>query len=106
MDNGDPVAVVLVEGKDSASTFFAGRTAVSYRAQDAAGNVAECNFTVTITDPYPPTIKHCPASRVIELKPEDIVHHFSGQTHVSVSWVQPKAIDNVGVQWSPTSPSQ
>ena len=45
----------------SGQTFNVGVTTVTYVVQDAAGNTANCNFTVTITDNENPTIT-CPAN--------------------------------------------
>ncbi|XP_072050778.1 uncharacterized protein [Amphiura filiformis] len=39
--------------------FFPGRTTVCYVFGDASGNTAKCNFTVTVPDDVPPTVK-CP----------------------------------------------
>ena len=45
----------------SGETFNVGVTTVTYVVEDAAGNTATCNFTVTITDNENPTIT-CPAN--------------------------------------------
>ena len=45
----------------SGTTFNVGVTTVTYVVEDAAGNTANCNFTVTINDTENPTIT-CPAN--------------------------------------------
>ena len=46
----------------SGQTFNVGVTTVTYTVEDAAGNSATCNFTVTVTDDENPTIT-CPGKR-------------------------------------------
>ncbi|MBD3636564.1 MAG: HYR domain-containing protein [Crocinitomicaceae bacterium] len=46
----------------SGQTFNVGVTTVTYTVQDAAGNSANCSFTVTVTDNESPTFTTCPAN--------------------------------------------
>ncbi|WP_170111412.1 HYR domain-containing protein, partial [Mangrovibacterium marinum] len=60
-DNCSGVSTVKSDGPDSGTLFPVGTTSVTYRATDAAGNVAECSFTVTVNDNEDPTV-NCPSS--------------------------------------------
>ena len=68
-------------------TFNVGVTTVTYTVNDAAGNPANCAFTVTITDNTPPVISGCPG---------DITAGTNTRTTCNqvVSWIQPTANDN------------
>ncbi|XP_022107711.1 uncharacterized protein LOC110988484 isoform X2 [Acanthaster planci] len=63
---------------------------VVYKFTDAAGNIAFCNFTVTVLAPVdtsPPTITFCPASFTINPTSRD---------PVAATWLQPQAEDDAG----------
>jgi hypothetical protein len=49
-DNCGTSTIELISGPASGAVFPIGSTTVTYRATDAAGNTAECSFTVTITE--------------------------------------------------------
>lgn len=70
------------------STFPLGTTTVTYLATDAAGNTANCIFTVTISDATPPVISNCPSNMVINL---------GAGCDTTVSWTAPTAADNCGI---------
>lgn len=48
VDNSGHVTLRLVEGKSSGSRFDSGANSIKYRAEDAAGNIIECNFTINV----------------------------------------------------------
>ncbi|XP_071852852.1 sushi-repeat-containing protein SRPX-like [Apostichopus japonicus] len=48
VDNSGHVTIRLVEGKASGSRFDSGANTVKYRAEDGAGNIIECNFTINV----------------------------------------------------------
>eukprot|EP00808_Paulinella_micropora_P010046 g42328.t1 len=56
----DNVAVVRVNTSYAGGDFPVGFSLVWYRAVDAAGNVAFCNFTVIVLDDLPPSFLNCP----------------------------------------------
>jgi hypothetical protein len=62
-DNCPGVTLTRIAGPASGSSFPVGSTTITYRATDAAGNTAQCSFTVTVNDVQPPTIT-CPANIV------------------------------------------
>ncbi|MCB9224919.1 MAG: HYR domain-containing protein, partial [Crocinitomicaceae bacterium] len=53
----------------SGQTFNVGVTTVTYYIEDAAGNSATCNFTVTVTDNEAPTVNTCPANVIVNADP-------------------------------------
>ena len=85
-DNCPGVTVALLSGPASGGSFSVGTTTVSYRATDAAGNIANCSFTVTVTDNQNPTISGCPANIS--------VGNDAGQCSATVNWTPPTASDN------------
>ena len=73
----------------SGTTFNVGVTTVTYTVEDAAGNTASCNFTVTINDNENPTIT-CPANVTQAADP--------GVCNAVVNGIAPTATnDNCGV---------
>ena len=60
-DNCAGVALSLVSGLSSGSSFPEGLTSVVYKATDASGNEEQCSFVVSITDQTPPSL-NCPVS--------------------------------------------
>ncbi len=69
-------------------TFNVGVTTVTYTVTDAAGNPANCAFSVTITDNTPPVISGCPTNMTVNTGP--------GRTTCNqiASWADPTALDN------------
>nr|XP_037289007.1 sushi, von Willebrand factor type A, EGF and pentraxin domain-containing protein 1-like [Rhipicephalus microplus] len=71
---------------------------VLYSAEDEWGNMAFCNFTVTVADKEPPFVENC----------FDPPEAFSdGQSSVHVSWEEPAFSDNSGEDvklWQSHSP--
>jgi gliding motility-associated-like protein len=65
--------------------FAAGTTTVTYKATDAAGNVATCSFAVTVEDTTPPTFQNCPAQISVAA---------DNSCGAIVNWVPPTALDN------------
>ncbi|XP_072175625.1 uncharacterized protein [Diadema setosum] len=64
-----------------------GSHAISYTATDQYGNVAECNFTVKVTDDELPTIA-CPSNIIDTTDP--------GLPVATISWSDAVAMDNTG----------
>ncbi|TVZ60061.1 HYR domain-containing protein [Flavobacteriaceae bacterium MAR_2010_105] len=60
-DDCGAVTVTQIAGPVSGSAFPVGTTTVTFRAQDTAGNTAQCSFTVTVTDNQDPVIS-CPSN--------------------------------------------
>jgi ELWxxDGT repeat protein len=58
-------SVTVAYSQASGSTFAQGVTVVTVTARDGANNTSTCRFSVTVTDPPPPTIT-CPANGVVE----------------------------------------
>ncbi|MCJ7765562.1 MAG: HYR domain-containing protein, partial [Thiovulaceae bacterium] len=63
-NDGAVVSVVLISGPAPGEVFPVGKTTVTYRATDSAGNFAECSFTVTVKDNENPNII-CPTDVVV-----------------------------------------
>jgi len=61
-DNSGTPTIRFKSGLESGSVFPVGITTVIYEAEDAAGNKAECSFTITVLDNKNPTIT-CPSNR-------------------------------------------
>ena len=72
--------------------FPLGTTNVVFTAEDANGNLATCNFTVTVVDDDPPQIT-CPSSQSFVLA--------TGESERVVSFQAPLASDNVGLAGPP-----
>ncbi|MEM9546038.1 MAG: right-handed parallel beta-helix repeat-containing protein [Bacteroidota bacterium] len=64
------------------SEFFVGETTVACTATDVCGDIAECTFTVTITDGQAPQFEDCPADAV------------ACNNDDSYTWTHPSLIDN------------
>jgi hypothetical protein len=60
-DNCNAPTIIQTAGSSSGALFPVGVTTVSFRATDAAGNTANCSFTVTVIDNQAPSI-NCPAN--------------------------------------------
>ena len=76
----------LVSSHNSGDIFPVGSTTVTYTATDAAGNVATCNFVVTVTETEFPVIIGCPSDITVSTDP--------GVCEAVVSWNTPSATDN------------
>ncbi|WP_113922614.1 HYR domain-containing protein [Cognataquiflexum aquatile] len=90
-DNCTGASIELKSGLASGATFPIGATTVTYVATDAAGNTAECSFTVTITedaDAVDPIISNCPTDITVSNDP--------GDCSAAVTWTAPTATDNSG----------
>jgi gliding motility-associated-like protein len=66
------------------STFAIGTTTVTYTATDAAGNSAQCTFSVIVKDTSVPVISGCPA---------DITVVADASCQAVVSWIPPEFSD-------------
>ncbi len=86
-DNCPGVAINLTEGLASGSEFPIGITTVTYEAVDAAGNVASCSFTVSVSEDVPPEIT-CPDDIAVDNDP--------GACGAVVAYDAPVATDNCG----------
>ncbi len=64
------ITLTLVEGLASGSTFPVGSTTIVYEAEDDAGNIATCSFTVTVAEPVLPEII-CPADIEVNVDPDE-----------------------------------
>ncbi len=73
---------------NSGDTFPLGTTTVSYTVTDEAGNMATCDFDVTVEDNEPPTIS-CPEDIIAPTAP--------GVCYAVVMWNEPLATDNCAV---------
>ena len=85
-DNCDDVTVDV--NYQSGSAFTVGVTLVTYTVTDAAGNVAEASFELTVLDNELPTITNVPADVVLN-NDEDLC----GAAYV---WEEPALSDNCG----------
>src|SRR6185503_3381300 len=80
----------------SGSSFPKGSTTVGCTVSDAAGNTANCSFTVTVNDTQPPSIT-CPANIAVANTP--------GQCSAAVTYPAPTVSDNCpGIGTSSCSP--
>jgi gliding motility-associated-like protein len=61
-----PITTLVATPIDIGGTVPLGVNTITYTATDASGVVASCSFTVTITDPVPPTLA-CPANITIDV---------------------------------------
>jgi len=71
------------------SAFKIGSTFMTFQAQDAAGNVNTCNFTVVIQDSEPPSFTFCPAALTAYTNATDSIY-------AGVTWGNATATDNSG----------
>ncbi|XP_022087623.1 hyalin-like, partial [Acanthaster planci] len=86
----DNVGVVSRGNSHSPGDVFPfGNTTVTYTASDAAGNVRNCSFIVTVQDNEAPTVSNCPA---------DLVNGTDPSLPSSVVyWQEPTFSDNVAI---------
>ncbi|MFC3414448.1 HYR domain-containing protein [Algoriphagus hitonicola] len=90
-DNCGEPNLELISGFGSGEVFPLGMTTVIYRATDVSGNIADCSFTVTITessDNENPVINDCPTNINIS--------NDQGSCEAVVNWTAPTATDNSG----------
>lgn len=85
-DNCAGVTLAQTTGGASGSLFPLGTTVVTYLATDAAGNTANCTFSVTVTDNLAPVIAGCPANIIMNNDP--------GICGATVNWSVPSVTDN------------
>ncbi|MFT5107833.1 MAG: hypothetical protein ACI9UA_003468, partial [Pseudoalteromonas tetraodonis] len=79
----------FVNTHNPGDTFPLGSTTVTYTATDAAGNVCDASFTVSVGDSEKPVISGAPNDIVTTTEP--------GLATAAVAWTPPTATDNVGV---------
>jgi hypothetical protein len=84
-DNCSGATTVRIAGPASGSVFSLGTTTVTHRVTDAAGNTAQCSFTVTVTDAQNPVIT-CPANITANVDP--------GSCSAVVTYTAPVGTDN------------
>jgi hypothetical protein len=84
-DNCSGPTTVRIAGPASGSVFPLGTTTVTHRVTDAAGNTAQCSFTVTVTDTQNPTIS-CPSNITVNVD--------AGSCAAVVSYTAPVGTDN------------
>jgi hypothetical protein len=93
-DNSGGV-VTSTSTHNSGDSFGFGNTDVTYTFTDPSGNEARCTFVVTVsnptaTDTTAPVITGCPSSQTVA--PD------TASNTATVSWVEPTATDDSGVQ--------
>ncbi|XP_071810840.1 uncharacterized protein [Apostichopus japonicus] len=81
--------VTLTSNYDPGDTFPDGTTTVTYVAVDPSGNMASCDFNVTVDDREPPSIMVCPTDFAIGQEP--------GEVFGIADWTIPTVTDNVNV---------
>ncbi len=94
-DNCEVVAINLIEGEPSGSTFDIGVHTITYEAVDASGNTATCSFTITIIDEIDPTITDCPS--------DITVTNDEGVCGAVINYEEPVGDDNCDFTLSLTS---
>lgn len=86
-DNCPGTTISLVSGLASGENFPVGISTVTYEATDAAGNVASCSFTVTVSEDVLPIIT-CPGDIVVDNEPDEC--------GAIVDYTAPIGVDNCG----------
>ncbi|XP_071797060.1 uncharacterized protein [Asterias amurensis] len=71
--------------QDGNGTFSVGDTEVMYKGTDGSGHQNFCNFTVSVKDVEPPTVKDCPS---------DVTLFTNSPNQVPHSWIPPSFDDN------------
>lgn len=84
-DNCPGATTAQIAGLGSGATFPAGTTTETYEVTDAAGNTADCSFTITVRDDEDPTIV-CPADITVSNDP--------GICGAEVTYTPPVGVDN------------
>ena len=82
------------------SKFPVGSVDVVFTATDAAGNVAQCGFVVTVVDPWEPQVTYCPPSFTVDAATADFHPTADGLWAAQASWMHPKVTDNVAASWT------
>lgn len=97
-DNCPGSTVALLSGTISGGTFPVGTTPISWRATDAAGNTADCSFSVTVEDNEDPEFDFCPSNQTVSTD--------NGVCTANVSYSTPSPDDNCpGVTAAVDNPS-
>lgn len=86
-DNCPGTTISLLSGLASGESFPLGVTIVTFEATDAAGNVEECSFSVTVSEDVLPIIT-CPGDIVVD---NDL-----GECEAIVDFIAPVGTDNCG----------
>ena len=84
-DNCPGASINRIAGPASGSSFPLGATTVTHRVTDAAGNTADCSFTVTVNDNESPVL-NCPSNITVNANP--------GACGANVSYAAVTATDN------------
>jgi gliding motility-associated-like protein len=84
----DNCSVVLTSSHNPGDPFPLGETTVTYKAEDASGNVATCSFRVVVEDKVAPVFSNC-VSRVTATA-------LPGSCEAMVTWTAPTASDICG----------
>ncbi|UKN01117.1 HYR domain-containing protein [Paracrocinitomix mangrovi] len=87
-DNCPSPTTSLAFGQPSGSVFTAGSSPIIYEVQDAAGNITQCSFTITVVDIENPTIT-CPTNLTVSNDP--------GTCTATVTYGVPVTADNCGI---------
>ena len=74
----------------SGSIFTVGTTVVTYTAEDLAGNTSSSSFSVIVIDDQSPQVVNLPMSIELALPAQGC--------EAIVSWIEPEALDNCGIQ--------
>ncbi|WP_405410808.1 gliding motility-associated C-terminal domain-containing protein [Maribacter sp. Asnod1-A12] len=79
-------AVSVTSNYSPGDSFLPGTTAVIYRAEDAAGNVAVCTFNITVEDNQDPVFDTFPTNVTLTADPDTCTAPHT--------WAEPTASDN------------
>ena len=85
----DNCSATVVSSHASGDSFPVGDTVVNFTATDPAGNVAICEFTITVEDLVDPVISGCPADIVLQ--------NIPGSCSNVATWTSPNANDDCPV---------
>ena len=88
LDNGCTLSN-LAGTYEPGDNFPAGTTTVTYVGTDAAGNIFECSFDITVVNEDGNAVFDCPNDITIPL--------FPGQCQASVLWIPPEPDEDCGV---------
>ncbi|XP_022087341.1 hyalin-like, partial [Acanthaster planci] len=86
--DNDGIPIVPVGSHTNGSAFDLGVTQVSFSFMDSSGNVAYCNFTVTVVDNEVPVVENCQSNVTLYVP--------SNSNQLRAIWPFPKATDNAG----------
>lgn len=77
--------------KNSSRTLVPGLYIITYTVRDDEDtDIASCRTTVRVTDDEAPSVQDCPLYL-------EVIEDFSKKNTVSVSWPEPRFLDNIGV---------